>query len=299
MIPTARMLGLPKVIMSLVLTGTALARPSGLDVIETAEAAGRFRTLLTAVEAAGLTETLKGSGPFTVFAPTDTAFAKLPPGTVEELLMQQNLDDLTTILTYHVVPGALTAADVIGSDYLLTLNGQRLDVEVTSQGVFLDGARIFLTDVICSNGVIHVLNDVMLPELRNLVEIATETPGFSILAAAVSAAGLEDALAGPGPFTLFAPTDEAFAALPAGTLERLLLPQNRDKLIAILTYHVAPAKVYRDEVKSGKYPTLLGETLQVRAAHGKMWVNQAQVGPTDIEARNGVIHVIDSVLLPF
>lgn len=296
-----RSLSLPVLLTPLVFSGGAHATPAGggLDVIETAQAAGRFRTLLTALEAANLKQSLQGPGPFTVFAPTDTAFAKLPPGTLDELLKSENIDKLTNVLTYHVVPGNLSSADVVGADYLLALNGQRLDVEVTSQGVFIDGAQIFLTDVQCSNGVIHILDDVMLPELRDVVEVATQTPGFTILSAALTTAGLVDDLQTAGPFTIFAPTDAAFANLPPGTVERLLLPQNRDELIAVLTYHVVPAKVYRDQVKSGKVPTLQGENLQVRAAHGKMWVNQAQVGLVDIEASNGIIHVIDAVLLPY
>jgi uncharacterized surface protein with fasciclin (FAS1) repeats len=133
------------------------------DIVETAIAAGSFETLLAAVKAAGLVETLQGDGPFTVFAPTDEAFAKLPAGTVESLLKPENRDKLVAVLTYHVVPGRLMAKDVVGAKYLKTVQGQNIKVSLKGDSAMVDGAKIVKTDIETSNGVIHVIDSVILP----------------------------------------------------------------------------------------------------------------------------------------
>jgi uncharacterized surface protein with fasciclin (FAS1) repeats len=140
--------------------GTAQAA----DIVETAVAAGNFKTLAAALEAAGLVETLKGEGPFTVFAPTDEAFAKLPAGTVENLLKPESRDTLTAILTYHVVPGSVMAEQVVGLTEAPTVNGQTVDISVDGATVRVDAATVTATDIIASNGVIHVIDTVILPE---------------------------------------------------------------------------------------------------------------------------------------
>jgi uncharacterized surface protein with fasciclin (FAS1) repeats len=139
--------------------GTARAA----DIVDTAVAAGQFKTLAAALEAAGLVETLKGPGPFTVFAPTDAAFAKLPAGTVESLLEPANKDKLTAILTYHVIPAALPAAQVVAYDAAETVNGARVDIDAGSGGVKVDDANVTSTDIMATNGVIHVIDAVLLP----------------------------------------------------------------------------------------------------------------------------------------
>lgn len=134
---------------------------------------------------------------------------------------------------------------------------------------------------------------------NDVVDVAVAAGDFNTLAAALQAAGLVDTLKGAGPFTLFAPTDAAFAALPAGTVENLLKPENRDQLIAILTYHVVPGKVLAaDVVKLDKAKTVNGSDVMIKVANGKVSVDDAMVVKTDIAASNGVIHVIDSVILP-
>ncbi|MCZ0962367.1 fasciclin domain-containing protein [Paracoccus sp. EF6] len=133
------------------------------DIVDTAVAAGDFSTLAAALEAADLVSTLKGEGPFTVFAPTDEAFAKLPAGTVENLLKPENKQQLVDILTYHVVPGKVMAADVVGLDEAKTVNGKMIDVQVEGNAVKVDGANVTATDVAASNGVIHVIDQVILP----------------------------------------------------------------------------------------------------------------------------------------
>ena len=150
----------------LVFVGTAHATKTATqkDIVDTAASAGSFGTLVAAVKAAGLVDTLKGPGPFTVFAPTDEAFAKLPAGTVESLLEPANRDKLVAILTYHVVPGKIMAADIAGKQAMVeTVQGQSIDVNAT-EGVMVDAARVTTADIETSNGVIHVIDAVILPK---------------------------------------------------------------------------------------------------------------------------------------
>jgi len=134
------------------------------NIVDTAVAAGQFKTLAAALGAAGLVETMKGAGPFTVFAPTDTAFAKLPAGTVENLLKPENKAQLTAILTYHVVPGKVMAAEVVKLKEAKTVNGKTLHVKFNGSNVMINGARVTSADIVASNGVIHVIDSVVLPQ---------------------------------------------------------------------------------------------------------------------------------------
>ena len=280
------------------------ASPKPKDIVDTAVGAGSFKTLVAAVKAAGLVETLKSPGPFTVFAPTDDAFAKLPKGTVESLLKPENKAKLVAILTYHVVAGKVLAADVVKVDSAKTVNGKTLPVKVKRGSVFVGTAQVVKTDILCSNGVIHVIDSVLLPPAaaasptKDLVDTAVGAGSFKTLVAAVKAAGLVETLKSPGPFTVFAPTDDAFAKLPKGTVESLLKPENEDKLVAILTYHVVPGRrMAADVVKAAKIDTVQGSSLLVNTKDG-VKIDNAGVVKTDIKTANGVIHVIDSVLLP-
>jgi uncharacterized surface protein with fasciclin (FAS1) repeats len=143
--------------------GSTNGRAADMNIVDTAVEAGQFTTLATALEAAGLVETLKGPGPFTVFAPTDEAFAKLPDGTVETLLKPENRDQLTAILTYHVVPGSVMAADVVTLDEAETVNGKMLNISTSGNSVMVNDATVTATDIAASNGVIHVVDSVILP----------------------------------------------------------------------------------------------------------------------------------------
>jgi uncharacterized surface protein with fasciclin (FAS1) repeats len=269
-------------------------------IVETAVAAGNFKTLVAAVQAAQLVDTLNGKGPFTVFAPTDEAFAKLPKGTLEMLLKPENKAKLAAILTYHVVPGTVKAADVVKLKNAATVQGQRVDIKVDAGKVMVDGANVVATDVACSNGVIHVIDTVILPVDGTIVDVAAKNGSFNTLVAAVKAAGLVETLSGKGPFTVLAPTDAAFAKLPAGTLEMLLKPENKKQLVDILTYHVVPGvAAYSDQVvKMSQVPTVLGTPITVTVTDGKVRLNDSNVVATDVEASNGVIHVVDTVILP-
>jgi len=189
------------------------AVPALSDIVDTAIADGRFTTLVAAVTAGGLVDTLKGAGPFTVFAPTDDAFAKLPAGTVEGLLKPENLETLKNILLYHVVPGAVMAADVVtldGKSADTAFAGNAIAISVKDGSVFLnETVQVIITDIATSNGVIHVIDTVLLPpaKIANIVDTAVADGRFTTLVAAVTAGGLVDTLVGAGPFTVFAPTD--------------------------------------------------------------------------------------------
>ena len=146
------------------LLGANVGQAAEKDIVDTAVGAGDFTTLVAAVKAAGLVETLKSEGPFTVFAPTDAAFAKLPAGTVESLLKPENKEKLVAILTYHVVPGKVMAADVVKLTEAKTVQGKSAKVKVDGGTVMIDGAKVVKTDIHCTNGVINVIDAVILPE---------------------------------------------------------------------------------------------------------------------------------------
>ena len=143
--------------------GGMQARAAEKDIVDTAVAAGQFKTLASAIQAAGLVDTLKGDGPFTVFAPTDEAFAKLPAGTVENLLKPENKEQLVAILTYHVVPGKVEAAQVVTMDEAKTVNGKMVDIKVKGDTAMVNDAKVTKTDIAASNGVIHVIDTVIMP----------------------------------------------------------------------------------------------------------------------------------------
>jgi transforming growth factor-beta-induced protein len=275
------------------------------DIVDTAVGAGSFKTLAAALGAAGLVDTMKSPGPFTVFAPTDEAFAKLPAGTVEELIKPENKAKLTGILTYHVVSGKVMASTVVTMDgaKVPTVNGAEITIKVGTDGVMVDGAKVVTTDIECDNGVIHVIDSVILPAEKkpDIVDTAVAAGSFKTLAAALGAAGLVETMKSAGPFTVFAPTDDAFAKLPKGTVETLLEPENKAKLAAILTYHVVSGKVMASTVVTmdgKKVGTVNGAEATIKVGKGGVMVDKAKVVTTDIECSNGVIHVIDSVILP-
>jgi len=269
------------------------------DIVHVAVGAGNFKTLVAAVKAAGLAEALSGPGPFTVFAPTDEAFAKLDKATLAGLLKPENKDKLAAILKYHVVPGRLLAADVTQMPAFASLEGQRIDIVASDKGVMADGAKIVATDIAASNGVIHAIDTVIMPSGDTVVATADKAGSFKTLLAACKATGLDAVLGGAGPFTVFAPTDAAFAKLPKGTLDNLLKPENKDTLTAILKYHVVSGRVFSpDAVKAGSAATVQGDTIRIATDGSSVKINEATVLSADLDASNGVIHVIDRVILP-
>jgi uncharacterized surface protein with fasciclin (FAS1) repeats len=296
-------------------------------IVDIAVEDGRFTTLVAAVEAAGLAETLSGGGEFTVFAPTDDAFAALPEGTVETLLEDPE-GALKDILLYHVAEGAVPAETVVTLDSATTIQGEPVAIAVEDGDVILnESAKVIITDIAASNGIIHVIDNVILPpsmtaeameeeamaeeesgeemaeepmmDDKSIAEIAVEDGRFTTLVAALDAAGLVETLSSEGEFTVFAPTDDAFAALPEGTVESLL-EDPEGALTNVLLYHVVGQVVSAaDVVNYESAVTVQGEPVAIAVEDGNVMLNEsAKVIITDIAASNGIIHVIDSVILP-
>ena len=274
---------------------------TGKDIVDTAVAAGSFKTLAAALGAADLAGALKSKGPFTVFAPTDAAFAKLPKGTVESLLKPENKGKLQAILKYHVVQGKLGLSDALAAKNAKTLQGAPVQIAFQNGKVNVNGATLVSADIKASNGVIHVIDSVILPpEPKNdIASVAKKAGQFNTLLAAVEAAGMSKVLTGNNNLTVFAPTDAAFKALPKGTVESLLKSENLNQLKSILTLHVVSGKVSAGDALNAKSAKALsGQKLNFGIDKGIFNVNGAKIVVTDIKCDNGVIHVIDSVLLP-
>ncbi|MEW6493706.1 MAG: fasciclin domain-containing protein [Cyanobacteriota bacterium] len=340
-----------------------------MSIASIASSSQSFNVLDGLLRLTNLDEALKG-GSYTVFAPTDAAFAALPPETFRALLKPENRKTLVEILKYHVVSGDMTST-TLKSGAVKTIGGSPVEVSVAGTGVTVSGATVTQPDIQARNGVIHAINRVIVPSdiaaaitsklganaltLRSfseltssrsssmtmssrassgnmtmsqeastqnratestgmssnstmsasatsatgsIVDIASSNASFKTLTAALKAAGLDKALASGGPYTVFAPTDEAFAALPEGTIEELLKPENRDVLVQILTYHVVPGEQTSTMLKSGTTETLGGVPVEVKVSSNGVMVNDANVVQADIKANNGVIHVIDRVMLP-
>jgi uncharacterized surface protein with fasciclin (FAS1) repeats len=240
-----------------------------------------------------------------VFAPTDDAFDALPDGTVEALL--GDLNALTRILEYHVVSGEVPASEVVKLDGMSveTIGGELVWIEVKDGRVILnDVAEVVITDVYASNGIIHVIDAVLVPQ--DIVETASANPDFSTLVTALGAAGLADALSAPnGPYTVFAPTNEAFAALPDGVVDGLLA--DIPALTSVLTYHVFGDVYGSTAVVSwdgGTTPaTLNGATIEVDVHDPTVVLNDstdnsAEIVVVDVRTSNGIMHVINAVLIP-
>ncbi len=277
-------------------------------VVEVAQGDPQFSILAEAVVAADLAGTLSGTGPFTVFAPTNDAFASLLTElgvTKQQLLADKTL--LRTVLQYHVLGAQVPKASVPVGKAITPLQGGIFKIDSTAGGlVVTDGrnrqARILATDVMASNGVVHVIDKVLLPANKTLVATAQSLPDFSILVEAVVAAGLVDTLNGSGPFTVFAPTNAAFAKLLAelGVSKEQLLA-DKALLSQVLTYHVLPGRVLKADVPVGSaITTVQGQTftidgtLTVTDGRGR----KARITGTDVLASNGVVHVLDTVILP-
>ncbi len=296
------------------------------NIAEVATEAGDFTTLLAAAEAAGLVGPLTGTDQLTVFAPTDAAFAAALDTlgiSAEELLANPALAD---ILTYHIVDGEVKSDAVVTLDGQMveTLNGQSVLVTVDGSTVKVNEATVTAVDVDASNGVIHVIDGVLLPpdvaeallgsamddemseeemsdEPATVVDIALSSDDFSTLVAAVTQADLVETLQGEGPFTVFAPTNEAFEQALADlnlTAEELLASPD---LAGILTYHVVAGEITAEDAIAAdgtEIATVNGDTIEISVVDGMVMVDGATVTTADLMAGNGVVHVIDAVILP-
>ena len=285
-----------------VIDAVLLPPPAETTVVDIIVESELHTILEAAVIAADLATTLSGEGPFTVFAPTDAAFEALMAAfgvTAEELL---EYPELTNVLLYHVVAGQALASDLSDGQQITTLLDADVVVSITADGVFINQAQVIVADVTAGNGVVHVIDAVLLPPTppsNTVVDIIVNSDDHTLLEAAVIEAGLVEALSGEGPFTVFAPNDAAVVALTEAlgiTAEELLALPN---LGEILQYHVVGASAYAADLSDGQMiTTLLGEDVTVSITAEGVMINNAMVIVADIAADNGVVHVIDAVLLP-
>ena len=265
-----------------------------VDIIVNSE---NHNTLETAVIQADLAATLSGDGPYTVFAPTDAAFDALPNGVLDNVLADN--DVLTAILLHHVHSGNTLSTDLSDGMEVPTLNDDILTVSIDGEVVMIDMATVTIADIIASNGVVHVIDMVLIPATddQTVMSIIANSPAHTILKEAILAAELDGTLSGEGPFTVFAPSDDAFDGLPDGALDLILA--NTEQLTDLLLNHVHSGNVLSTELSDGMIVPTLNETeLTVSIDGMTVMIDLATVIQADLIASNGVVHVIDKVLLP-
>jgi len=282
------------------------------NIVETAMADARFSMLVKALKKADLVETLKGAGPFTVFAPTDDAFAKVPADKLKMLMNDKAM--LKSVLLYHVMSGKVMASDA-RTMMAPMMEGTSASVTVGNGMVMVDNARVVQADIMTSNGVIHAIDTVLMPKMgmssamgenmgsmsnMDIVDMAMSNPNFSMLVELVKTAGLVDTLKSAGPFTVFAPTNAAFAKVSPAKLE--MLKNNPEMLKQVLLYHVLSMKVPSSNARTMEAMTVQGSNAKVKVKMKDgmtvVMVDKARVTQPDMMASNGVIHGIDTVLMP-
>jgi len=264
------------------------------NIYEAVAAKGNLKTLARALDAAGLTPNLRGPRRLTLLAPTDEAFAKLPPGKLDMLLKPANRDKLVEVLACHMLPGTVPAGMFRRLRMADTLQGTTMLVRTVNGKAVVDGANVVAADIPASNGVIHEIDRVLEP--KDIVGVLEADGQFTTLLAAAKAAGVTDLLEAPDrKLTFFAPTDEAFAVLPPGMVQVLLAPANRARLVDVLEHHVVRGRI---RLAGGKLTPLAGPPLEVVDDEGVFLVNGANVLLENIKATNGMVNVIDQVLIP-
>jgi transforming growth factor-beta-induced protein len=269
------------------------------SIVEIAAADANFSTLVAALTKANLVNALEGAGPFTVFAPTNAAFADLLADLGVSSLDDLSAEALTPILLYHVVSGNVLSTDLVNG-YVRTLSSgpgdNTISLQVDADEVTLNSSSsVTAADIMASNGVIHVIDKVLLPP--TVVDLAINNSSFSILVEAVVKAELAETLSGTGPFTIFAPTNEAFEALFATLGVSGIADLTKEALTPILLYHVVSGNVLSTDLSSGDVATLNGDI--AISVGGTVTINgSSAVVLTDVQGTNGVVHVIDEVLLP-
>jgi len=271
-------------------TTTETPLPMG-DIVATALTNQVFTQLAGMALNAGLVEALRG-GPFTVFAPTDAAFEKVPLDLLHAV--QDDLATLTTVLTHHVVEGVIEPGQLVAGE-LTTLAGTTLTVTVVDGVTYVEGNAVG-PGVEATNGYVYVMSDVLVPAIGDIVDVATTLPGFATLADLVTQAELIETLKSDGPFTVFAPLDSAFEALPAATLNAVLA--DADLLATVLTYHVVAGALTTDMLEAGTLTTVAGVDLTITKEDGVTYIDGNPILLQNVRATNGVIHVLGAVLVP-
>ncbi|MDX1646560.1 MAG: fasciclin domain-containing protein [Longimicrobiales bacterium] len=276
--------------------------PQPTNISATAAATGDLSTLASALDRAGLVSTLEGPGPFTVFAPTDAAFDGVDADVLAGLLEEGNAELLSRVLTFHVVSGtAAFSSDLSDGQTVTTAEGGELTIGIDGSSVTVNGANVVTADIEATNGVIHVIDDVLVPSDTDVYETAVLTPITTTLAGAVLDAGLQEDLQGTGPFTVFAPSNAAFEALDEHAAAELSDPANQAILQKILAFHVlSGSEVLAADLSDGQtVTTLQGQELTFDLSDASdPKVNGVSITTTDIQVENGVIHLVDEVILP-
>jgi len=268
-----------------------------IDVIEDNES---FAIIAGALNNSSLNAVLTGNEMHTVFLPTDQAFENMSEDAFEELIADPSA--LEQVLLYHVANGTLMTEDLANVSNVTTLQGSQLPVNVTDEGIFVGDAEVTQANITADNGVIHVIDTVLIPPEgpageNDIIETATQEGNFTTFLLAVGAANLTEDLKGEGPYTIFAPTDEAFNALPDGTVEALL--NDTDALTETLHYHMADGRLMADDIANmTNITTHTGDEIPVNVTQEGILVGNARIVVQDINASNGVIHAIDAVLIP-
>merc|ERR1719401_75652 len=283
-----------------------LLPPSSKSIYDIITGTDDFSTLAAAVDAADLSDVLSsGDGPYTVFAPDNTAFEKLPSSLLTKLLTPVWQPQLQDVILYHTVGGAILSSDLSDGLVAATLNYQADSLLINLDPPRINGDSDILidaglVDLVADNGVVHGVDTVLTPPSvsNNIVDLAAANDNLSTLVSAVVAADLADALSGEGPLTVFAPTNDAFNALPAGVLDSLLLPGNVDQLRNVLLYHVVSANALSSSLVNEDIKTLNGGNVKIAVTGSGVMVNDADVILANVIASNGIVHVIDEVLLP-
>jgi uncharacterized surface protein with fasciclin (FAS1) repeats len=282
--------------------------PAAKNIVEVAQGNANLTILVSAVTKAGLANTLATTANLTVFAPTNDAFiaANYPQATIDALTADQLRDILTPLLTYHVLglSKSVLAKDVPASDTVKTLNGKNIYASKNANGVFINGIKVSTADVAASNGVVHVIDGVLIPPTKTITQLVIDNPGLTLLKAAVVRAGLADALAGAGKFTVFAPTDDAFKATPYNTAD-IINGTDPAAVDAIVKPHALLTNVFASDLISGDTPASINlgaKELTIDAAAPSVKIkgaaNASKITTANIIATNGVVHVVDKVLLP-
>lgn len=273
------------------------------NIVQLAQGSNDLSTLVAAVSAADLAGALSAEGNFTVFAPTNSAFSAIQ-STVDTLLMPENKAQLQSVLQYHVVPTRALSSDLTDGQVITTLGGETLKVRIVNDIVFVNNAQVITANVEATNGVVHIIDQVLVPgSFKTVVGTAIDTAALSTLVAAVQAGNLVDALNNADAnFTVFAPTNDAFAAIQS-SVDTLLQPANISQLQNVLQYHVIASEAFSSELTNGQtLQTLNGESLTVSIENGEVFIvganSRAKVVMADVKTSNGVVHVIDTVLLP-
>jgi len=271
--------------------------PVAGTIVDVASSNPDLSTLVAALTAADLTATLNGDGPFTVFAPRNAAFTALGADVVAGLLVEGNLAELQRILGVHVVVGAgVLSTDLSDGQTFTSLEGEELTIDITGGVVSVNGSTVSTPDVEASNGIIHIVDNVIVPAELDVYETALLTPSTTTLASAILAGGLKSAAQGPDAITVFAPDNDAFGDLGGYTLGVLLDADNQALLSDVLTYHIVSGTVEAADLVNGPQETLEGGDIEI-VVGPPTTVNSATVTATNISASNGVIHLIDGVLL--